>query len=176
MDGGLYNLWGCYPDPMRLLHHKNLDYKLALLNKLVKNRVQIIDGFWSLDGHGPMEGAPVGTDKLLIANNSVAADAAAACLMNLEATKIGHKKVAEQFGLGTADVNRIHFNTPIQEERFSEFKPYKITLDYFQAFCSAARFYQKPRLHRRLRPSYIDFLTFSDRRKGRLSGPITINL
>ncbi|MEI7827904.1 MAG: DUF362 domain-containing protein, partial [Euryarchaeota archaeon] len=127
------NLWGCNPDPMRLLYHKNLDYKLALINKAVKNKVQVIDGFWSLDGHGPMEGTPVATNKVLIANNPVAADAVAAYLMNLEATKIGHIRVAEQFGLGTADLNRIHFNTPVQEERFCEFKPYKITLDYFQA-------------------------------------------
>ena len=101
------NVWGCYPDPMRLLYHKNLDYKLALINKAVKNKVQIIDGFWSLDGHGPMEGTPVATNKVLIANNPVAADATAAYLMNLDATKIGHIKVAEQFGLGTADLKSV---------------------------------------------------------------------
>jgi uncharacterized protein (DUF362 family) len=127
------NLWGCYPDPMRLLHHKNLDYKLALINKLVKNRVQIIDGFWSLDGHGPMEGTPVATNKVLIANNPVAADATAAYLMNLDATKIGHIQVAEQFGLGTADLRRVQFNRAVQAERFTNFKPYKVTLDKFNA-------------------------------------------
>jgi len=127
------NLWGCYPDPMRLLHHKNLDYKLALINKLIKNRVQIIDGFWSLDGHGPMEGTPVATNKVLIANNPVAADTTAAYLMNLDATKIGHIKVAEQFGLGTANLKSVQFNRPIQEERFANFKPYKVMLDKFNA-------------------------------------------
>lgn len=127
------NLWGCYPDPMRLLHHKNLDNKLALINKLVKNRVQIIDGFWSLDGHGPMEGTPVATKKVLIANNPVAADATAAYLMNLDASKIGHIQVAEQFGLGTADLKSVQLNRPVQAERFANFKPYKVTLDQFNA-------------------------------------------
>jgi len=127
------NLWGCYPDPMRLLHHKNLDYKLALINKVVKNRVQIIDGFWSLDGHGPMEGTSVATNKVLIANNPVAADATAAYLMNLDATKIGHIQVAEQFGLGNADLRSVQFNRPVQAERFTNFKPYKVTLDKFNA-------------------------------------------
>jgi len=126
-------LWGCYPDPMRLLHHKNLDYKLALINKVVKNRVQIIDGFWSLDGHGPMEGTPVATNKVLVANNPVAADATAAYLMNLDAAKIGHIKVAEQFGLGTANLKGVQFNRPVQAERFINFKPYKVTLDKFNA-------------------------------------------
>ena len=124
------NLWGCYPDPMRGMHHKNLDYKLALISKVLKNRVQIIDGFWSLDGHGPVEGTPVATNKMLIANNPVAADATAAYLMNLDASKIRHIMVAEQSGLGTADLDRVQFNTPVQAEWFDQFKPYKVTLDY----------------------------------------------
>jgi uncharacterized protein (DUF362 family) len=129
------NLWGCYSDQMRLMHHKNLDYKLPLISKALKNRVQIIDGFWALDGHGPMEGTPVATNKMLIANNPVAADATAAYLMNLDVSKIRHVQVAEQFGLGTADLDRIQFNTPVHAERFDQFKPYKVTLDYLIGLC-----------------------------------------
>jgi uncharacterized protein (DUF362 family) len=129
------NLWGCYSDPMRSMHHKNLDYKLPLISKVLKNRVQIIDGFWSLDGHGPMEGTPVATNKMLIANNPVAADATAAYLMNLDISKIGHLKIAEQYGLGTADLDSVQFNTPVHKERFNQFKPYKVALDYLISPC-----------------------------------------
>ena len=108
------NLWGCYPDPMRVLYHKNLDYKLALINKVVKNKIQIIDGFWALDGHGPMEGTPVKTNKILISNDPVAVDSSAAYLMNLDKSKIGHLGVAEQFGLGVSDINKIQFNKDVQ--------------------------------------------------------------
>jgi hypothetical protein len=53
--------------------------------------------------------------------------------MNLDATKIGHLQVAEQFGLGTADLRSVEFNRPAQAERFTNFKPYKVTLDKFNA-------------------------------------------
>ncbi|HEY9246335.1 MAG TPA: DUF362 domain-containing protein, partial [Candidatus Methanoperedens sp.] len=125
------NLWGCYPDPMRLLYHKNLDYKLALISKLTKNRIQIVDGFWALDGHGPMEGTPVATNKILISNDPVAVDTSSAYLMNLDINKIGHLGIAEQFGLGVSDINKIQFNKDISKEKLQKFKPYKVNLDYF---------------------------------------------
>jgi Uncharacterized conserved protein len=124
------NLWGCYPDPMRLLFHKNLDYKLALISKLVKNKIQILDGFWALDGHGPMEGTPVSINKVLVANDPVAADSTAAHLMKLDAGKITHLRVAEEFGLGRSDMSAIEFNKAISSEELPKFLPYKIRLDY----------------------------------------------
>lgn len=125
------NLWGCYPDPMRLLYHKNLDYKLALITKLTKNKIQIIDGFWALDGHGPMEGTPIRTNKILVSNNPVSADASAAYLMNLDINKISHLGISEQFGLGLSDLSKIQFNKNINNEKLRKFKPYKVKLDYF---------------------------------------------
>lgn len=125
------NLWGCYPDPMRVLYHKNLDYKLALINKIVKNRIQIIDGFWALDGHGPMEGTPIKTNKILISNDPVAVDSSAAYLMNLDKNKIGHLSIAEQLGLGNSDISRIQFNKNVHKEKMQKFIPHKVRLDYF---------------------------------------------
>ncbi len=125
------NLWGCYPDPMRVLYHKNLDYKLALINKVVKNKIQIIDGFWALDGHGPMEGSPVKTNKILISNDPVAVDSSAAYLMDLDKSKIRHLSIAEQFGIGNSDINKIQFNKDVRKEKLQKFMPYKVSLDYF---------------------------------------------
>lgn len=137
------NLWGCYPDPMRLLYHKNLDYKLALISKLTKNRIQIVDGFWALDGHGPMEGTPIVTNKILISNNPVAVDASSAYLMNLDKNKIGHLGIAEQFGLGVSDINKIQFNKDISKEKLQKFKPYKVKLDYFSVLLFKSVFLSK---------------------------------
>jgi uncharacterized protein (DUF362 family) len=124
------NLWGCYPDPMRLLYHKNLDYKLALISKLVKNKIQILDGFWALDGHGPMEGTPVRINKILVSNDPVAADSTAARLMKLDTSKITHLHVAEEFGLGRSDASAIEYNKDVSSEQLPKFLPYKIRLDY----------------------------------------------
>lgn len=125
------NLWGCYPDPMRLLYHKNLDYKLALISKLAKNKIQVVDGFWALDGHGPMEGTPIRVNKILVSNDPVAVDSSAAYLMNLYKSKIGHLMISEQFGLGISNINKIQFNKDIHKEKLQKFKPYKVKLDYF---------------------------------------------
>jgi uncharacterized protein (DUF362 family) len=124
------NLWGCYPDQMRVLHHKDLDYKLALINKLAKNKIQIVDGFWALDGHGPMEGTPVAVNKILISNDPVAVDASAAYIMHLDKNKIGHMRIAEKYGLGTSKIETIRYNKDISKEKLSKFKPYKVSLDY----------------------------------------------
>lgn len=124
------NLWGCYSDPMRLLYHKNLDYKLALISRATKNRIQIVDGFWALDGHGPMEGTPKRVNKILVGNDPVAVDVSAAYIMGLDVKKITHLGVAEKYGLGCADRAAITYNRDIAGDRLSRFKPYKIRLDY----------------------------------------------
>lgn len=124
------NMWGCCPDPMRTLHHKGLDYKLSLINKLIKNKVQIIDGFWALDGHGPMEGTAVAANKILISNDMVAVDRSAAYIMDLDEKKITHLSVAEEYGLGTSDMRKITYNKDIKKEKLQKFTPYKVKLDY----------------------------------------------
>lgn len=53
------NLWGCYPDTMRCLHHKYLSRKLALITRTLNPKIALIDGTYALDGHGPMYGEAV---------------------------------------------------------------------------------------------------------------------
>ncbi len=146
------NLWGCYPDPMRLLYHKNLDYKLALISKLVKNKIQILDGFWALDGHGPMEGTPVRINKVLISNDPVAADSTAAHLMKLDTSKITHLRVAEEFGLGASDMGAIEYNKDISSEQLPKFLPYKIRLDYLSVLFFKSELISKAVLSSALTP------------------------
>lgn len=155
------NLWGCYPDPMRLLYHKDLDYKLALINKLLKNKIQIIDGFWALDGHGPMEGTPVPTNKILIANDAVAVDTIASYLMHLDKNKIGHLKISEQFGLGISDINKIELNKDMSNEKLSKFTPNKARLDYFSALLFKSEILSKIVLSSPVTPLIYKFINLS---------------
>jgi uncharacterized protein (DUF362 family) len=136
MTNGTYrnkNLWGCYPDPRRTLYHKDLDYKLALINKALRNRIQIVDGYWALDGHGPIEGTPRLTKKILVGNDPVAADRTAALMMGLDVKTIGHIGVAARYGLGQMDVGQIAYNRDMNGEKLPTFKPYKIKMDYLSA-------------------------------------------
>jgi uncharacterized protein (DUF362 family) len=131
---GLKNLWGCYPDTMRLLYHKNLDYKLSFLSKALKHKITIIDGTHALDGHGPMEGSPKKVNKILIGNDVVATDAAAANIMQLDINKIHHLHVAHRAKLGNINLKEVKFNNPLSNQKLVKFKPYKVKLDYLSYF------------------------------------------
>ncbi len=104
------NLWGCYPDTMRCLHHKNLDQKLTLLTKTIKPKLAIIDGTYGLDGHGPMYGTPKQLDLMMGANNPVVAGALGTAVMGIPISEIGHIMAAEREGLGTTNLGEVKIN------------------------------------------------------------------
>jgi uncharacterized protein (DUF362 family) len=68
------NLWGCYPDTMWYLHHKYLRRKLTLLTKGLNPKIALIDGTYSLNGHGPLYGEEVKADLVITANKPVVVD------------------------------------------------------------------------------------------------------
>jgi uncharacterized protein (DUF362 family) len=125
---GLKNLWGCYPDAMRCLHHQDLDRKLTLMAKILNPKITIIDGLYALDGHGPMYGEPVKTDLLLMSNNVVVADALGAAIMNIPLKRAKHILVAEKEGIGTTRLEDININTNWSKYR-REFRIRKTIID-----------------------------------------------
>jgi uncharacterized protein (DUF362 family) len=108
---GLKNLWGCYPDTMRCLHHQTLNHKLALMAKLLNPKITVIDGFYALDGHGPMFGDPLKMDLILASNNVVVADALGAAIMGVSLKRAKHIIIAEKEGIGTTNLEKVRVNT-----------------------------------------------------------------
>jgi uncharacterized protein (DUF362 family) len=108
---GLKNLWGCYPDTMRGLHHTNLDRKLTLIAKLLKPKITIIDGLYGLDWHGPMYGDPVRMNLLLMSDNVVVADTLGAMIMDVPLKEARHIVMAEKEGIGTTNLANVRVNT-----------------------------------------------------------------
>lgn len=104
------NLWGCYPDPMRGLYHKDLGRKLTLLTKTLNPCLVIMDATYALNKHGPMFGEPVKMDLIMASDNPVAADALGAALIGIPLTKAKHILVAEKEGLGTTKIDEIEIN------------------------------------------------------------------
>jgi len=104
------NLWGCYPDTMRGLHHTDLDRKLTLLTKVINPRLVVVDGTYGLDGHGPMYGTAKRLDLLLTSNNPVVADALGTRLMGFDPRDIDHIVRAEREGLGITDLTKVNLN------------------------------------------------------------------
>jgi uncharacterized protein (DUF362 family) len=101
------NLWGCYPDTMRCLHHKNLDHRLVQIARILDPKVVVLDGTYMLDLHGPMFGTPIKRDLLLVSNNCVAADSLTALIMGVQPEQVGHIKLAEIEKLGVTNPERI---------------------------------------------------------------------
>lgn len=107
---GIKNLWGCFPDTMRLLYHQNLDYKLTLITKNVNPKIVVIDGIYGLNGHGPMSGDPVKMNLIITSDNPVVADALGGSIMGFSPNKIESIRIAEKEGLGTANLEDVRTN------------------------------------------------------------------
>lgn len=106
----LKNLWGCTPDTMRCLHHQNLVYKLALIAKILKPKIVVIDGTYALNKHGPMYGESVKTNLTLISDNPVVADALGARVMGFSPQRIKHIAVTEKAGIGSLSLEDVEIN------------------------------------------------------------------
>jgi uncharacterized protein (DUF362 family) len=104
------NLWGCYPDTMRGLHHKNLSRKLTLITKALNPQLVLMDATYALDGHGPMYGEPKKLDMILSSNNPVAIDSLGAAVMGIPLETAEHISIAEKEGLGITDLEKIKMN------------------------------------------------------------------
>ena len=104
------NLWGCYPDTMRGLHHQNFDYKIALIAKLLNPKIVVIDGIYALDGHGPMYGKPVKLNLIITSNNPVVSDALGTNIMGIPLKMANHILVTERTGIGTTDLREVKTN------------------------------------------------------------------
>jgi uncharacterized protein (DUF362 family) len=124
------NLWGCYPDTMRCLHHKDLSRKLPLITKSLNPQIVLIDGTYALDGHGPMYGTPVETNMLLSANNPVVADSLGSAIMEVPVSRVEHITMAEKAGLGTTDLSKVTLNSD-WKQLTRKFESEKTFLDNF---------------------------------------------
>lgn len=106
----LKNSWGCVPDSMRGMHHQNLSRKLALIARLLKPKIVVIDGTYALNKHGPMFGEPVKTNLVAVVDNTVAADALGTRLMGFAPERINHIAVADEAGLGSTRLEDLELN------------------------------------------------------------------
>jgi len=122
------NLWGCYPDTMRCLHHKYLSRKLTLLTKVLKPKIVLIDGTYALNSHGPMYGDSVKANLLITANNPVVADSLGTAVMGIPASNIEHIMISEKEKLGTTELGAVQINDDWKKFRM-DFQINKTVID-----------------------------------------------
>ena len=113
----LKNLKGCIPDSeKRRFHSMGLHRPIALLNKVLKSNLVIVDG---IIGDLTFEegGTPVYMGRVIIGEDPVAIDAYAAELLGYHPHDIHHLQIAEELGVGTADSARLEIVEHNQAEK-----------------------------------------------------------
>jgi uncharacterized protein (DUF362 family) len=96
---GLKNLWGCIPDPYRMLYHHILNHGIVALGKELCPDFSIFDGLIGMRGRGPLEGHPVEMNCVLVSSHTGAGELAALDIMGLDLERVRHLAIAASEGL-----------------------------------------------------------------------------
>lgn len=102
----LKNLKGCLPDDeKRRFHRLGLHRPIALLNTVVRSSLVVVDAFCG-DLTFEEGGNPVQMNRIFVTYDPVLADAYAAELLGYEPRSIPYIRLAEELGVGSADLTR----------------------------------------------------------------------
>jgi len=111
---GLKNLWGCIPNSRRLLYHAIMNEALTAIAKKVHPQICVVDGFYAMDGSGPMFGDVVDFRTLLVADGVGTCDVAACRIMEVEPGSVPHLQRAQKEGL-LPSLEEITFNVQVEQ-------------------------------------------------------------
>jgi uncharacterized protein (DUF362 family) len=105
------NMFGVVPGakygwPKNILHWKGIQESILDVCATVPVHFVIADGIVAMEGNGPLTGHPRPLNRIVLADDPVAADATCARLMGLNPTRITHLRVGAQF-LGNVSTERI---------------------------------------------------------------------
>src|SRR6266478_403157 len=105
------NMFGVVPGakygwPKNILHWKGIQESILDVCATVRPHFVIADGIIAMEGNGPLNGAARPLNRIVLADDPVAADATCARLMGLDPTRITHIRIGAQF-LGNVSTGRI---------------------------------------------------------------------
>jgi uncharacterized protein (DUF362 family) len=105
------NMFGVVPGakygwPKNILHWKGIQESILDVCATVPVHFVIADAIVAMEGNGPLTGHPRPLNRIVLADDPVAADATCARLMGLDPTRIMHIRIGAQF-LGNAYAERI---------------------------------------------------------------------
>lgn len=87
-SGACKNLFGCLPASDKSVYHPSIHEVIHDLTIAVGPRLNIVDAFFAMEGHGPILGCPVDCGYRVIADDAAEADACAAQSAGLNADEI----------------------------------------------------------------------------------------
>jgi len=105
------NMFGVVPGtkygwPKNILHWKGIQESILDVCATVPVHFVIADAIVAMEGNGPLNGHPRSLNRIVLADDPVAADATCARLMGLDPTRITHIRIGAQF-LGNFSIERI---------------------------------------------------------------------
>lgn len=105
---GMKNMFGLLPEKMKFKYHlRGISKVIVDINSVLKPRVTIIDGFYALEGPGPVSGNPVKMDLIVAGRDVLAVDATACRIMGIDPFEIYHIRRAYEKGFGEIMQNEI---------------------------------------------------------------------
>ncbi|MHB8527272.1 MAG: DUF362 domain-containing protein [Candidatus Acidiferrales bacterium] len=105
------NMFGVVPGakygwPKNILHWKGIERSILDICATIPIHFVIADAIVAMEGNGPLNGNPRPLNRIVLADDPVAADATCARLMGLDPEKVVHIRAAAQF-LGNSSVAQI---------------------------------------------------------------------
>src|SRR6266702_4024091 len=105
------NMFGVVPGtkygwPNNLLHWKGIQQAIVDICATVPIHFVIADGIMAMEGNGPLNGTPRRLNRIVIADDPVAADASCARLMGFDPDRIAHIREAAKF-IGNSSASAI---------------------------------------------------------------------
>jgi uncharacterized protein (DUF362 family) len=96
------NMFGVVPGarygwPKNILHWKGIQESILDVCATVPVHFVIADAIMAMEGNGPLHGTPRPLNRIVLADDPVAADATCARLMGLDPDRITHIRVGAQF-------------------------------------------------------------------------------
>jgi uncharacterized protein (DUF362 family) len=123
---GLKNMKGVLPGKEKKRTHQcGLDRGIVDLNRVVRPAVTVVDGVACLQGAHTEESDLLPLNLIIAGRDVVAVDAVCATIAGFEINEIFHVKLAEEAGLGTAELNRIEIRGESIDSVRHPFVPYR---------------------------------------------------
>jgi len=130
---GLKNMKGVLQQKDKKRFHRwGLAQSIVDLNKLVLPQLTVIDGTVAMEGLGPVRGTPVNLGVIVSSFDTVAADAVSAAVMGIDPMEIEYIKLAEEQGLGCADLCQIQLRGLSIDDVKRDFKITQIDFDTYR--------------------------------------------
>lgn len=105
---GMKNMFGLLPEKLKFKYHlRNISKVVVDINSVLKPKLTVIDGFYALEGPGPVSGYPVKMDLIIAGRDVVVVDATGCRVMGIDPSEIYHIRRAYEKGLGEMRLERI---------------------------------------------------------------------